>query len=70
MNRITELALIESRSIRDSHVSHISHKRAIEILNKAKALVMAVWQRTGIATNKQLAEYFEVSEEAIQQVYQ
>ncbi len=69
MNTITELVLVESRSARTSHLANLSDERALETLNKAKALVMALWQGTGIATNKQLAEYFEISEEAVQQVY-
>jgi hypothetical protein len=43
-NSITELVLIESRSARNSQISNVSDERALETLNKAKALVMAVWQ--------------------------
>lgn len=64
-NNNTELVLIESRSARNSAIANLSDDRAIEILNKAKALVMAAWQGTGIATNKQLAEYFEISEDVV-----
>jgi hypothetical protein len=64
-NNNTELVLIESRSARTSAIANFSDDRAIEVLNKAKALVMAAWQGTGVATNKQLAEYFEVSEDVV-----
>lgn len=64
-NNNTELVLIESRSARTSAIANYSDERAIEILNKAKALIMASWQGTGVATNKQLAEYFEISEDVV-----
>lgn len=70
MNNITESVLIESRSARTSHLSNLSDDRALETLNKAKALVMAVWQDSGIATSSQLAEYYEISEETVQKAYQ
>jgi hypothetical protein len=69
LDNITESVLVESRSARTSQLSDLSNERALETLNKAKALVMALWQGTGVATNKQLAEYYEISEEAVQQVY-
>jgi hypothetical protein len=41
-SQITELVLIESRSARNSQISDVSDERALETLNKAKALVMAL----------------------------
>jgi hypothetical protein len=68
LNNITESVLVESRSARTSQLSNLSNERALETLNKAKALVMALWQGTGIATNKQLAEYYEVGIDAVESV--
>ncbi len=70
MNGITESVLVESRSARTSHLANLSDERALETLNKAKALVMAVWQNTGIATSAQLAEYFEVPNDTVKKAYQ
>ena len=65
MNNITESVLVESRSARTSAISNFSDDRALELLNKAKALVMAVWQGTAIATNAQVAEFYEISEDVV-----
>ncbi|XHX78515.1 MAG: hypothetical protein RBJ76_00825 [Stenomitos frigidus ULC029] len=40
--------------------------RAEAILNKAKALMFAVWQGQGIATTGQVAEFYEVPEDTVQ----
>jgi hypothetical protein len=65
LNNITESVLVESRSARTSQLSNLSDERALETLNKAKALVMALWQGTGVATNAQLADYYEISEDVV-----
>lgn len=70
MNNITESVLVESRSARTSQLSNLSDERALETLNKAKALIMALWQNTGIATSSQLAEYFEVPNDTVKKAYQ
>ena len=70
MNNITESVLVESRSARSLHLSNLSNDRAIELLDKAKALVAAFRQGTGIATTEQMAEYYEVPNDTVQKVYQ
>ncbi len=63
---MNDLILIESQSARNETMLNVSDDRAIEHLNKAKALTMALWQGTGIATTKQMAEYYEISEDTVQ----
>ena len=57
------LALIESKSLRDDKLNEISNEKALESLNKAKALIMAFWKGENIATTTQIAEFYEVSED-------
>lgn len=57
------LALIESKSFRDDKLNEISNEKALESLNKAKALIMAFWKGENIATTAQIAEFYEVSED-------
>ena len=59
------LALIESKSLRDDKLNEISNEKALESLNKAKALIMAFWKGENIATTAQIAEFYEVSEDTI-----
>lgn len=63
---LSEDAFIESRSIRDRQIAEIQGDRAEEILNKAKALLFAVWQGQGIATTGQVADFYEVPEDTVQ----
>lgn len=65
---LTDLALIESRSVRDSQLANLSPERALETMNKAKALLMASWKGEGIATTRQMAEYYEVPEATVKSV--
>ena len=53
---------------RSEQLASISHERAQEILSKVKALYFALWQGSGIATTKQLAEFYEVPEPNIRQL--
>lgn len=59
------LALTESKTLRNSKLSEYSNNKAFEAMSKAKALVMAFWKGENIATTEQLAEYYEVSEDVI-----
>ncbi len=61
--------LVESPSFRTSALSHLDDSRAEDILNKAKAIVLAVWSGTGWATTAQIAEYFSVTESAVKELY-
>lgn len=65
---MNDLILLESVSARNSAIADLNNDRATEHLNKAKALVMAMWQGAGAATNQQMAEYFEVPLDAIESV--
>ena len=61
---LTESILIESKSARNNQLTDVSHERASEILVKIKSLYFAVWQKTGIATTEQLAEFFDIEDPA------
>jgi hypothetical protein len=58
--------LSESKSARNSLINN--NERAFESLNKAKALVMGVWQGTGFATTEQVAQYYEIEPEVLRQI--
>lgn len=64
-----QLVLLESRTAREDRLTDLDDTRALEAINKAKALVMAMWQGTGIATTEQVAEYYEVPEDTVGKVY-
>jgi hypothetical protein len=66
----SQLVLLESRTAREDRLSDVTDDRALETINKAKALLMASWQGTGIATTAQMAEYYEVPEDTVKKVYQ
>jgi hypothetical protein len=63
---MNDLILLESVSARNEKLSSITQDAALDHLNKAKSLVMAMWQGTGVATTQQLADYYEVSEDTVQ----
>jgi hypothetical protein len=67
---MNNLALCESQSLREEQIEGVSHDKALETLNKAKALVMAVHHGTGVATTEQVAEYYDVSAETIKKILQ
>lgn len=60
--------LVESPSLRTSALSNLDDHRATEVLNKAKAIVFAVWNGSGWATTAQIAEYFSVTESAVKEL--
>lgn len=69
--QFSEDLLIESPSARSAGVSEIkSQSREQEILNKVKALFFAVWQGTPRTSRQRLAEFYEVSIDAIDKNYQ
>lgn len=65
---ISDLVLVESKAMRDSSMANLDHEMSLEVLNKAKALMMAVWRGTGAATTEQLAEYYEVPVDTVKKV--
>ncbi len=67
---MNDLILLESVSARNEKLSALTQDSALEHLNKAKSLIMAMWQGTGIATTEQMANYYEVSVDAVQKVSQ
>ncbi|MBW4666494.1 MAG: hypothetical protein KME60_03360 [Cyanomargarita calcarea GSE-NOS-MK-12-04C] len=60
--------LIDSRETRVQALNSATNEHAITVLNKAKAVVLAVWEGIGIATTAQVAEYYEVSDKAIKHI--
>jgi hypothetical protein len=67
---MSELILLESASARNEKLASLTQDSSLDHLNKAKSLVMAVWQGTGIATTEQLADYYEVSVDVVQKIAQ
>ena len=65
---MNNLALCESLTLREDSIRGLSQDKALETLDKAKALLMAVHQGNGFATTEQVAEYFELSVDAIESV--
>lgn len=59
------LALIESKSLRNEYLGKYTDDRALDVICKAKALIMSVWEGKNVATTKQIAEFFEVLEDVI-----
>ena len=62
--------LIESPSLRTSTLSNLDDARSSDVLNKAKALVFALWNGQGWATVEQLAQYFQCSIPGIKHIYE
>jgi hypothetical protein len=65
---MSELILLESVSARNEKLAKLTQDASFDHLNKAKSLVMAIWQGVGIATTEQMADYYEVSVETIKTV--
>jgi hypothetical protein len=65
---MSELILLESVSARNEKLVLLTQDASLDHLNKAKSLVMAMWQGVGIATTEQMADYYEVSVETIKTV--
>jgi len=57
---LNESVLVESRTARDNQLECLSHERATEALNRAKALLFAVWQGTGVTTTEEIVRYYDV----------
>lgn len=65
MTIISDSVLVESKSARDSQLERVPPERALEILNKAKALIVAVWKGTGVTTTEEIARYYEVESSVV-----
>jgi hypothetical protein len=70
MNILTELAFVESKSLRDHQLATVSHDRSVEILNRVKSIYFSLWQGIGTATTGQIAEFYEVSQDVVQKALQ
>jgi hypothetical protein len=66
---LNQSVLLESKTLRTSAITNFSDDRALEILDKAKAIIFAVWGGAGWATTAQMAEYFQVTESAVKELY-
>jgi hypothetical protein len=64
------IALSESKALRDSKLDGVSQDRAIDLLDKAKSLFVALHQGVGVATTEQVAAYYEVPIESIKKISQ
>ena len=62
---LSDSVLVESKSARSEQLASLSHERAQEILGKVKSLYFALWRGMGIATNEQIAEFYEVSTDVL-----
>jgi hypothetical protein len=67
---LNQSALIESPSLRTSALDGLDASRSQQVLNKAKAIVFAVWNGEGWATVEQLAQYFQCSIQGIKHIYE
>ena len=65
MTIVSDSVLVESKSARDNQLERVPHERALEILNKAKALLVALWKGTGVTTTKEIARYYEVESSVV-----
>jgi hypothetical protein len=65
---MSELILLESVSARNEKLAKLTQDASLDHLNKAKSLVMAVWQGSGIATTEQMAEYYEVPIDTVRSI--
>ena len=63
---MNDLILLESQSARNEKLTALTQDSALDHLNKAKSLVMAMWQGTGAATTEQMADYYDVSIDTVQ----
>ncbi|WP_341531821.1 hypothetical protein WKK05_38095 (plasmid) [Nostoc sp. UHCC 0302] len=63
-------ALVESPSLRTSALDGLDDTHSQYVLNKAKALVFAVWNGQGWATVEQLAQYFQCSIQGVKHIYE
>ncbi|MBC6434196.1 hypothetical protein FM036_27680 [Nostoc sp. HG1] len=66
---LNQSVLLESRTLRTSALTNFESDKALSILSKAKAIIFAVWDGSGWATTAQIAEYFEVTESAVKELY-
>lgn len=68
--KINESMLIESKSARNLQLADFSDERTLEILGKAKGLIhFAQLDSKQLATTRQIAEFYEVSEETIKTAF-
>jgi hypothetical protein len=67
---LNQSALIESPSLRTSALDGLDASRSQQVLNKAKAIVFAVWNGEGWATVEQLAQYFQCSIPDVKHIYE
>ena len=65
MTIVSDLVLVESKSARDNPLARLSHESALEIINRAKGLLVALWQGTGVTTTEEIARYYEVESSVV-----
>jgi hypothetical protein len=62
---LSDSVLVESKSARDNQLARLSHESALEIINRAKGLLVALWQGTGVTTTEEIARYYEVESSVV-----
>ncbi len=65
MTIVSDLVLVESKSARNNQLARLSHESALEIINRAKGLLVALWQGTGVTTTEEIARYYEVESSVV-----
>lgn len=65
MSNLTHEIVIESPSARNQVLNNRTDEQSLANLNKAKSLIMAVWNSTSLATTEQLADYYGVPKKTV-----
>ncbi len=63
---LTELAYLESQSVRQQQLEELNDERSLLILNKVKTLLVALWKdKTRVTTTEEIASYYEVESSVV-----
>lgn len=62
---LADSVFVESRTARDNQLERMSHERTVEALNRAKALLFAVWQGTAVTTTEEIVRYYNVESSVV-----
>lgn len=65
MTILSDSVLIESKSARNNQLARLSHESALDIISRAKGLLVALWQGTGVTTTEEIARYYEVESSVV-----
>ncbi len=63
---LTELAYLESQSVRQQQLEELNDERSLLILNKVKSLLVALWKdKERVTTTEEIASYYEVESSVV-----